>query len=405
MPLASSTVLIGTQVLNYDQISVLYTIFSILRLSLLNKIISIIVSCLISFAVQAESTTVDSEGMKLRLEQVAADLGIPWGMSFISTKNLLVTDRSGAIRRVDIDTGQITPLKNVPEVLADGQGGMLDVAISPRFDADGWIYFTYVKSIDGLGATVLARAKLNADTFSNWQQLLVTNSVTTTTYHFGSRIAFDDKGHVYFSVGDRGERDNAQDLSNHAGSIMRLNLDGSVPEDNPYQQNKKLLPEVWSYGHRNPQGLAYDAISGRLWSIEHGPRGGDEINLIHPGANYGWPKISYGKEYWGPMAVGEGTHAPGMEQPVKVYTPSIAPGSLLIYNGKALPGWTGNLLSGALKLQHINRIVLSEEGEVIKEERLLESLGERIRALTQSSQGWLYFTTDSGKLYRLRPDE
>jgi glucose/arabinose dehydrogenase len=370
----------------------------------LNKIIPIIVLCFISSTLQAESSTVDSEGMKLRLEQVAADLGIPWGMTFISTNQLLVTDRNGPVRRVDIATGQITALKNVPEVLAEGQGGMLDVAISPRFDTDGWIYFTYVKSIDGLGATVLARAKLTADTFTGWQELLVTNSVTTT-YHFGSRIAFDDNDHVYFSVGDRGDRDSAQDLTNHAGSIMRLNLDGSVPGDNPYKQDKKLLPEVWSYGHRNPQGLAYDGISDRLWSIEHGPRGGDEINLIHPGANYGWPKISYGKEYWGPMAVGEGTHAPGMEQPVKVYTPSIAPGSLLIYEGKALPGWRGNLLSGALKLQHINRIVLSDEGEVIKEERLLESLGERIRALSQSSQGWLYFTTDSGKLYRLRPDE
>lgn len=370
----------------------------------MNKIIPIIVLCFISLAVQAE-TIVHSEGMKLRLEQVAADLGIPWGMSFISANHLLVTDRSGPVRRVDIDTGKITQLKNVPEVLVEGQGGMLDVAISPRFDEDSWIYFTFVKSIDGLGATVLARAKLNADTFTSWQELLVTKSVTTTSHHFGSRIAFDDKNHVYFSVGDRGIRDNAQDLSNHAGSVMRLNLDGSVPDDNPYKNNKKLLPEVWSYGHRNPQGLVYDSESKRLWSIEHGPRGGDEINLIHSGANYGWPKISYGKEYWGPFDVGEGTHAPGMVQPVKVYTPSIAPGSLLIYHGRALPGWRGNLLSGALKLQHINRIVLSEKGEVIKEERLLESLGERIRALSLSSQGWVYFSTDSGKLYRLRPDE
>ena len=371
----------------------------------MNKIIPTILLCLISFAVQAESSIVHSEGMKLRLEQVAADLGIPWGMSFISANHLLVTDRNGPIRRVDIDTGKITLLKNTPEVLAEGQAGMLDVTISPRYDIDGWIYFTYVKSIDGLGATALARAKLTEDRFSNWQELLVTDSVTATSRHYGSRIAFDEEGHVFFSIGDRGIRDNAQDLTNHAGSILRLNLDGSVPGDNPYKQDKKLLPEVWSYGHRNPQGLAYDANSNRLWSIEHGPRGGDEINLVRPAANYGWPKISYGKEYWGPIAVGDGTHAPGMEQPVKVYTPSIAPGSLLIYNGKALQGWSGNLFSGALKLQHINRVVLSEEGEAIKEERLLESLGERIRALSQSSQGWLYFTTDSGKLYRLRRDE
>ena len=371
----------------------------------MNKIIPIVVLCFVSLAIQAKPIIVYSEGMTLRVEQVSAELGIPWGLCFISANHLLVTDRSGPIRRVDIDTGQATLLKNVPEVLAEGQGGMLDVAISPRFKKDGWIYFTYVKNIDGLGATVLARAKLAADTFTDWQELLLTQSVTTKTRHYGSRIAFDDNGHVYFSVGDRGVRDNAQNLTNHAGSIMRLNLDGSVPDDNPYKQDKKFLPEVWSYGHRNPQGLSYDSETKRLWSIEHGTRGGDEINLIQSGANYGWPKISYGKEYWGPVDVGEGTHAPGMEQPVKVYIPSIAPGSLLIYNGKALPGWRGNLLSGALKLQHINRIVVSEKGEVIKEERLLEELGERIRGLSQSAQGWVYFSTDSGKLYRLRPDK
>ena len=370
----------------------------------MNKILSIVVICCISIAVQAEPIFVHSEGMKLRLEQVAADLGIPWGLCFISANQLLVTDRSGPIRRVDVDTGKVTLLKNGPEVLAEGQGGLLDVAISPSFNKDGWIYFTYVKSIDGLGATVLARAKLNAETFTNWQELLVTNSVTTTSHHFGSRITFDGNDHVYFSVGDRGIRDNAQDLSNHAGAIMRLNLNGSVPKNNPYKQNKKLLPEVWSYGHRNPQGVTFDNETKRLWSIEHGPRGGDEINLIQPGANYGWPEISYGKEYWGPFAVGDGTHAPGMEQPVMVYTPSIAPGSLLIYNGTALVGWKGNLLSGALKLQHINRIVLSEKGEVVKEERLLEDFGERIRALAQSFEGWVYFSTDSGKLYRLRTE-
>ena len=327
------------------------------------------------------------------------------GMSFLSANHLLVTDRNGAVRFVEIDNGRISLLNNVPDVLAKGQGGMLDIAVSPNYKKDGWIYFTYVKEVKGQGATVLSRAKLVARTFSNWQELLVTKSTTQESYHFGSRIAFDEHGHVFFAIGDRGVRKNAQDLSNHAGSIIRLNLDGSVPEDNPFSKNKQLLPEVWSYGHRNPQGMAYDAENERLWSIEHGPRGGDEINLIHPGANYGWPTISYGKEYWGPIAVGEGTHGDGMEQPVKVYTPSIAPGSLLLYSGNALPDWKGNLLSGALKLHHINRIVLSKQGGVLKEERLLEDLDERIRALVQSPQGWLYFSTDSGKIFRLRPVE
>jgi glucose/arabinose dehydrogenase len=349
--------------------------------------------------------TIHSETMVLRLEQVAQGLGIPWGMCFLSANQLLVTERKGAVRLIDIDNGRVRLLKNVPDVFAEGQGGMLDIALSPDYKKDGWVYFTYVKDVEGEGATVLARAKLLAETFSDWQELLVTKSTTDTTRHFGSRIAFDEHGHVFFTVGDRGVRKNAQDLSNHAGSIMRLNLDGSVPEDNPFTKNKRLLPEVWSVGHRNPQGLVYDGENNRLWSIEHGPRGGDEINLIKSGANYGWPIISYGKEYWNPMAVGEGTHRKGMEQPVKVYIPSIAPGSLLLYSASALPDWKGNLLLGALKLQHINRIVLSQQGEVVKEERLLEELNERIRALTQSPQGWLYFSTDSGKIYRLRPVE
>lgn len=347
------------------------------------------------------STTIHSEGMKLKLEQVVDGLGIAWGMCFILPSQLLVTDRGGAVKLIDVDSGQITSLKNVPGVFAQGQGGMLDVALSPYYKNDGWIYFTYVKEVDNQGVTVLARAKLSGHVFKDWQELLVTKSKTEETQHFGSRIAFDTEGHVFFGVGDRGVRKNAQDLTNHAGSIIRLNLDGSIPSDNPFSTDNKLLPEVWSIGHRNPQGMAYDAENKRLWSIEHGPRGGDEINIIKPGANYGWPVISYGMEYWGPVAVGEGTHREGMEQPVKVYIPSIAPGSLLFYSGDEFPGWKGNLLSGALKLRHLNRIVLSKQGEVIKEERLLEDLDQRIRALAQSPQGWLYFSTDSGKIYRL----
>ena len=370
------------------------------------KLLSVIFYFCIALPVGAAvPQTIQSESMVLRLEQVAEGLGIPWGMCFLSANQLLVTERKGTVRLIDIDNGRVSQLKNVPDVFAEGQGGMLDIALSPDFKKDGWVYFTYVKNVEGEGATALARAKLVAATFSDWQELLVTKSATDTTRHFGSRITFDEHGHVFFAVGDRGVRKNAQDLSNHAGSIMRLNLDGSVPEDNPFTKNILLLPEVWSVGHRNPQGLVYDAENNRLWSIEHGPRGGDEINLIKSGANYGWPIISYGKEYWNPMAVGEGTHRKGMEQPVKVYIPSIAPGSLLLYSASALAGWKGNLLSGALKLQHINRIVLSGQGEVVKEERLLEELNERIRALAQSPQGWLYFSTDSGKIYRLRPDE
>ena len=170
-------------------------------------------------------------------------------------------------------------------------------------------------------------------------------------------------------------------------------------------QQRSALPEIWSYGHRNPQGIFYDRKKRRLWSIEHGPRGGDEINLILPGRNYGWPVISYGKEYWGPVQVGEGTEKEGMEQPVKFYVPSIAPGSLIVYSGKAFPAWKGNLFAGALKLTHLNRVEIDSSGRAVAEERLLEGLGERIRALLESPQGWLYFSTDTGSIFRLRPLE
>ena len=355
--------------------------------------------------VQADKAvfTIKSEGMNIKVEKLTEGLGVPWGMVFISPSELLVTEREGHITLFNLTSSTKIKLKNTPEVLANGQGGLLDVAISPSYKTNGWIYFTYVKEIVGEGVTVLARAKLSHDQLTNWQELLVTKSRTPESSHFGSRITFDEKGHVYFGIGDRGNRPTAQDLTNHAGSIIRLNLDGSIPQDNPFVKHKTALPEIWSYGHRNPQGLSYDFKHKRLWEIEHGPRGGDEINLIFPGENYGWPVISHGKEYWGPVAVGEGTHRKGMQQPVKVYIPSIAPGSLIVYSGDAFPLWKGNLFSGALKLQHINRIVLNTEGKVIKEERLLESLNERIRALAQSPQGWIYFSTDNGNIYRLRP--
>jgi len=349
----------------------------------------------------------ESEGMQLKVDKIAAGFDVPWAIEVLPSNKLLVTEREGSVKLIDLDKSITVTLRNTPKVLAEGQGGMLDIALAPDYKVNGWIYFTYVKAVNGEGATVLARAKLDNHKFHDWQELLVTKSTTAEDYHFGSRITFDESGHVYFGVGDRGYRPNSQNLTNHAGAIIRLNLNGSVPADNPfskkYDSNKPALPEIWSYGHRNPQGMAYDVENKRLWSIEHGPRGGDEINLILSANNYGWPMVSHGKEYWGPVSVGEGTHRKGITPPVKVYIPSIAPSSLILYTGDAFPLWKGNLLAGALKLRHINRIVLNEDGSFLKEERLLEDLGERIRALAQSPQGWLYFSTDSGGIYRISP--
>jgi glucose/arabinose dehydrogenase len=328
-------------------------------------------------------------------------------MAFISASQMLITERDGTIKLLDTARGTLTPIQGAPTVYADGQGGLLDVAVPPDFKPGDWIYFTFVRDNMSEGVTVLARAKLVSGRMEQWQDLLETDSASGTGRHFGSRIAFDatdgEDGYIYFGVGDRGIRANGQDLSNHAATVMRLHRDGRVPKDNPFSQQENVPSEIWSYGHRNPQGMAYDASNERLWLIEHGPRGGDEINLVLPGRNYGWPVISYGKEYWGPIAVGEGTHKEGMEQPVKQYTPSIAPGSLLLYSGDAFPAWQGNLFAGALKLTHLNRVTLNDDGKAIGEERLLADLDERIRALAQSPEGWLYFSTDSGKIYVIKP--
>ncbi|MBC8257583.1 MAG: PQQ-dependent sugar dehydrogenase [SAR324 cluster bacterium] len=362
--------------------------------------------CWLNQSVMAETLLLkSSKGVPFQLNKVADGLGVPWGMVFIGPDQILFTERNGKIGILDTVSGVITRITGGPKVMYSGQGGLLDVAVPPGYSQGDWIYFTYSKELQGKGVTTLARTRLKGKRLVTFQDMLITRSASTTGRHFGSRITFDGTGHLFFSVGDRGVRPNGQDLSTHAGSILRLTVDGSVPENNPFVQQKNALPEIWSYGHRNPQGIFYDRKKRRLWSIEHGPRGGDEINLILPGRNYGWPVISYGKEYWGPVQVGEGTKKEGMEQPVKFYIPSIAPGSLIVYSGKAFPDWKGNLFAGALKLTHLNRVEIDNSGRAVAEERLLEGLGERIRALLESPQGWLYFSTDSGRIFRLRPLE
>ena len=345
-----------------------------------------------------------SGGVTFQINTIAKGLGVPWGMVFISPDQILFTERNGKIGILAPASGKIIRISGGPKVMRTGQGGLLDVAVPPDYTSGDWIYFTYSKEQKGKGVTALARARRKGNRLVALEDLLVTRSASSTGRHFGSRIAFDGAGHLFFSVGDRGVRPNAQNLSTHAGSILRLDLNGNVPEDNPFVHQTGALPEIWSYGHRNPQGMFYDRNQQRLWSIEHGPRGGDEINLILPGLNYGWPIISYGKEYWNPLPVGEGTEKEGMEQPVKFYVPSIAPGSLIAYSGKAFPDWKGNLFAGALKLTHLNRVEIDNTGSAITEERLLVGLRERIRALTESPEGWLYLSTDSGKILRIRPE-
>lgn len=243
----------------------------------------------------------ENEDMNIKVEKVFSNLGVPWGMTYISNNEILITQKSGKIKILNIDTKEKRDIVNSPSVANGGQGGLLDVQKSPNFKKDSTLYFTYVKSIEKTTVTTLAKAKLSNYNLVEWEDLLVSKSKSNTSRHFGSRITFDEKGHIFFSIGDRGVRKNAQDLTNHAGTIIRLNLDGSIPHDNPFINDKNKLPEIYSYGHRNPQGLFYDVSTNNLWSIEHGPRGGDEINIIKKGFNYGWPVISYGKEYLLPL--------------------------------------------------------------------------------------------------------
>jgi glucose/arabinose dehydrogenase len=332
-------------------------------------------------------------------EKVTSGLNMPWGLAYIDDSTMLITERNGAIKHINLVTGKHQTLAEIPNIWVKGQGGLLDIATSP-FDKNK-IYVTYSKNINGKGATTLASATYRNEALSDWVDVFVSISQTDTSRHFGSRITFDNNS-LYFSIGDRGERENGQNTMNHAGSILRLNPDGSTPIDNPYVNNKAILDEIWSYGHRNPQGLFFDPKTQRLWSIEHGPRGGDEINLIKKGSNYGWPITSHGKEYWGPVSVGEATEKEGIESPVKVYIPSIAPGSLVLYQGEKFPELKGKLLSGALKLTHINIVTLNNEGKAIAEDRILSELGERIRDIEVSPEGEIFFSTDNGYLYKLK---
>lgn len=346
-----------------------------------------------------------TEQANINVELITEGLGVVWGMAFLNQDEIIFTERDGKLGIASISSGTVTNLNGVPKVKAEGQGGLLDVATPLDYQTGDWIYLTYSKDQNRKGVTTLARAKVAKGNVTNWEDLLVTKSSSNTGRHYGSRIAFDDQGHIFFTLGDRGDRPSSQDLQQHNGSVLRIKLDGNIPSDNPFFANKNTLPEIWSYGHRNPQGIVFDSHNNRLWLNEHGPRGGDEINLVSPGLNYGWPVISYGKEYWGPLSVGEGTHKEGMEQPKKVYTPSIAPGSLLHYTAKVFPEWTGNLFSGALKLTHINRVVVTKNAEIQGEERLLNDFGERIRSLRQGPDGYIYFSTDSGKILRIVPTE
>jgi glucose/arabinose dehydrogenase len=351
----------------------------------------------------AFTQTFSSDDYNLKVTTVARGLEYPWGLAFLPDDLMIVTEREGRMRIVT-GQGQLSaPLKGVPKVVNGGQGGILDVALDPAYTENNYIYVSYSESGVGGSGTAVAKAKLDIaqNRLKDLRVIFRQFPKTHSSHHYGSRLVFGRDSKLFITVGERGERDRTQNFLINRGQVIRINSDGSIPRDNPFIGRKGYRPEVWSYGHRNPQGAAFHAETGRLWTVEHGARGGDEINAPLPGKNYGWPVIAYGKHYSGGK-IGIGTHKAGMEQPLYYWDPSIAPSGMDFYTGDKFPKWKGNLLVGALKFRMISRLVLNGE-KVVREERLLKGLGERIRQVRQGPSGYVYLLTDNieGRILRL----
>jgi len=327
----------------------------------------------------------------------------PWALAFLPDGRLLVTERPGRLRVVSGPGRLSEPVRGVPEVYASGQGGLLDVAIDPKFAENRRIYLSYAEPGDGGAGTAVARARFAEDRLEDVQVIYRQQPKVRSRNHFGSRLVFAPDGTLFVTQGDRFDySEAAQDLSNHIGKIVRIRPDGSVPPDNPFVGKSGARPEIWSYGHRNVQAAALDPRTGRLWTVEHGARGGDELNQPQAGRNYGWPVISYGVHYSG-LKIGEGTAKPGMEQPVYYWDPVIAPSGATFYRGDAFPGWKGSLLVGSLRGALVRLVI--ENGKVAREERYLAELGERIRDVQEGPDGLIYVVTDAsrGRVLRVQP--
>lgn len=347
----------------------------------------------------------------LTMETVAGGLENPWSLAFLPDGRMLVTERPGRLRIVSRNGTVSEPIAGVPPVFARGQGGLLDVVLAPDFDTSRLIFISYAEPREGAGGTSVARAKLveegGAARLDSADVIFRQEPAASGGQHFGSRLVFGRDGTLFITLGDRGSlRTEAQNLSTHIGKVVRILPDGGVPQNNPFRATPNARPEIWSYGHRNVQGATLDPATGRLWTIEHGARGGDELNHPEAGKNYGWPVITYGRDYSG-AAIGEGTQKPGMEQPVKYWDPSFAPSGLAFYTGDLIKGWKGSLFTGGLGGARLVRMTLDASGErVTGEEVLLGDLGERIRDVRQGPDGALWLLTDdpgNGRVLRLVP--
>ncbi len=347
----------------------------------------------------------ETEELNFYVQTVVEGISVPWGMVFLPDGSMLITERDGNLWLVR--DGQLVnePVGGAPEVVAQGQGGLLDIEIHPDFENNGWIYMSYSNPGNGGSQTAIMRAQFDADSHSltSQEDIYVGQPFSERGQHFGSRIAFDHDGYLFFSIGDRGNMNSAQDISNSNGNLFRLHDDGSVPDDNPFV-GRDGLDEIYAYGLRNIQGMAVHPETGIIWTNLHGPRGGDELNVHDkPGANYGWPEITYGVNYNG-SEITEHTEMEGMEQPVMHWTPSIAPSGMDFVSSDKYPGWQGDILNGALAFQLISRIVV-DGNEFVHEERFLEDIG-RIRDVRQGPDGFIYFSNESnGTINRIIPSD
>ncbi|MBK8009666.1 MAG: PQQ-dependent sugar dehydrogenase [Rhizobiales bacterium] len=376
------------------------------------KNLSALISALLVLAApasaQTEPTVLKSEKTSIRVEVIASGLQNPWGLTFLPDGRALVTERPGRLRIIGKDNKLSDPVGGVPEVAAVGQGGLLDVALSPDFAKDNLVYVSFAEPRGASGSsTSVARGKLvekdGKAALEDVKVIFRQEPARLGGFHFGSRLVFARDGNLFITTGERNLKTPSQDLSNHIGKIIRVTPDGGVPKDNPFVNDKNAKPEIWSYGHRNVQGAALHPQTGKLWTIEHGARGGDEINIPQAGKNYGWPVITYGVDYSG-ARIGEGTHKEGMEQPIFYWDPSIAPSGGMFYTGDLFPAWKGNLFTGGLALTLLSRLELDGE-KIVKEERLLEEMGNRIRDVRQAPDGsiWLLVDARNGKVLRLTP--
>ncbi|MBV7475594.1 PQQ-dependent sugar dehydrogenase [Pseudoxanthomonas sp. PXM05] len=344
----------------------------------------------------------------IQVSVLAQGLDHPWGLALLPEGGFLVTERSGQLRRVGADGAISAPLAGVPKVFAEGQGGLLDVVLAPDFATSQRIYLSYAEPGDnGTAGTAVATATLGADALTEVKVIYRQEPKLEGPNHFGSRLAFDGQGHVFISQGERNHRPTSQELGKLQGKLVRLNLDGSVPQDNPFIGQADARPEIWSYGHRNMQGLAIDPRTGKLWESEHGPRGGDEINLPQPGRNYGWPIITHGINYSGlPIPEAQGREKAGLEQPYHVWEKSPGLSGMAFYTGHAGSPWNDSLFLGSLAERNLIRLSLKGDA-IVSEERLLNEIGERVRDVRVGPDGSVYVLTDEndGKLLRLAPPE